>query len=179
MKKRPNKYPCPLCEVEFTASEVRLNDSKCPHCQAEVRAQRTHHKGHKGFFYTYIAVSVGNVVAQPPKKILAPPSNEKMISQPGEIVYQIGNERKYRVEYLNRIYTGWLFCPGCKKKMFKNTMVSSPVNVKQSHRCRRPECRADVQFIFRVSRPGVSARPASKSKDDSSPIISRPVIRSP
>jgi hypothetical protein len=101
-----------------------------------------------------------------------------MISQPGEmpVVYQIGDERRYRVEYTNRVYTGWLHCPGCGWKMFKNNMISSPVNVKQEHRCRRKECKADVQFVFRVLKPTSTNK---QQRPQQVLAASRPVIRTP
>lgn len=160
-KDKPKEYNCPACEGIFVTSEVKTNGGKCPHCDTPVKTERMHHKGHRGFYYTYILDAKAKLEQARPKKVIRPTirpietTNEKLISQPGAIpkIYQIGGERKYKVLYIDQIKTGWLYCPGCSHKMFQNTRVQSPVGVEQSHRCRRPECKADVTFIFRVSRP--------------------------
>ncbi len=157
MKKEPNKYPCPNCNVEFTAAQARLNNKSCPHCNVPVEARRNRHKEHRGFYYTFVLSD------RPPDKTKTiespkvPPKKKKsrgrLLSRPGERpeIYQIGEERKYEVVYRDQIITGWLYCPGCWHKMFQNTRAISPVHLEQEHKCRRQECKALVKFIFKRS----------------------------
>ncbi len=160
MKKTPNLYPCPACGVEFTAVQARTNNKSCPACNVPVEPRRKRHPDHKGFYYIYVlADPQSDKLKDLQAKIRKPPLKSK---HPGKLisgsgvspeVYQIDGKREYEVIYRDKVYTGWLYCPGCNRKMFQNTRVMSPVHVEQSHKCRNNQCGAIVKFKFIRSMP--------------------------
>lgn len=168
-KKIPPSYLCPACGKLFIAKE-RVKKA-CPHCLVVLKSVQTKTEGKRGFHYHFIIADPDQPEATDlHKEQMAPPVKGEiegdLVTDPGEnpAIYllddgqQAGDEsqrrvgRKYLMRYVNRIYTGWIYCPGCYNKLFQNTAVQSgPFG--HEHMCRNRKCKALVRVVFMLEAP--------------------------
>lgn len=144
-----SKYTCPACEKGFDTR----NGKACPHCGVEIRLDQVRGKNNK---IIWEAQLVEPAQAEP-----EPPAQEEgqRLTQDGEIpeIWYMGKREManqggkkqvdfYRVTYRGIIYTGWVYCPKCWRKMFQNTTMDSGW-VGQEHFCRSCQTLTEYWFI--------------------------------
>lgn len=163
------QYPCPVCEKPFTAKQQRDNKKRCPYCNVPVKSERYKATdGKKGFYYKYLVddkktAGLKQVVVKQSEPE-EPPPNPNWWEDEGELVGEkhdvpqvylldkgvlteegLREKRKFRVVYINKAFTGYVYCPGCYKPLVQNRRVHSTLD--QEHICRNNKCKSTVLVL--------------------------------
>lgn len=166
-------FKCPACEYEFEKKAHK----RCPNCKVELKNINVVDPVRKSGRHRRFTV-VADPNAPEVKAVHAaknkPPSVEEgkegvLISSPGDVpeVYDLGEVsvtnrhggtrtvHKYRCEWNGIVYTGWVYCPGCWRKLYQNQMIDTGTLV-QEYQCK--DCHAITQFVFSSNRLPVQFR---------------------
>lgn len=168
----PN-FACPACGHEFNKKAHK----RCPNCNVELKNLNVIDEAKvrgKHMQITVVAdpqspevVAIHEAKNKPPS--VAEAREGKLISDPGEVpeIYDLGEHQvtnrhggkrtvhRYRCEWNGIVYTGWVYCPGCWRKLFQNQMIDTG-SVVQEYQCKH--CFSITQFIFSSNRLPVQFR---------------------
>lgn len=143
-----SKYTCPACQEGFDTRQGK----NCPHCGVEIKLVQTRNERNKISWKAELADP-----APPPPPPVAKEEAGQLVSAPGEIpeiryfgkVQMEGRDKKmvdsYTVTYRGIIYTGWVYCPNCWRKLCQMTTMDSGY-VGQKQFCR--SCQTLTEFFF-------------------------------
>lgn len=140
-----SKYTCPACHRGFD----KAVKSHCPLCGEKLKYVSEKKKGEPGFNRYYILPE--DIDDKKTKELDEP--EEVLISTPNQQpeIYRIGKpeEKRFRVVYTDRVHLDWVYCPNCQRRMFQNMTVGG--HFTQVHKCRQSDCKAIVEFQFKLS----------------------------
>jgi ssDNA-binding Zn-finger/Zn-ribbon topoisomerase 1 len=149
------KYTCPTCSEEQERAEFKKNI--CMHCGQTVKFIRKKAGGGSNKFH-YVCVRSDLDSQEPAKPVVAEEIIDDVAIGEGVLLTNEGDvpevwlveeseddPPKYMVIYRNMINTGWLYCPHCETRMFKNIVLNSGGHAEE-YMC--SACKSKVTFVF-------------------------------
>ncbi len=158
-------YQCPACGGEFEPKQKKRG--RCPHCEVKLKSVRHRKEEGSGFYYEYLIADESDpnlAVLKEKKGAVKIDWDERQygrritdiseqpqifIEEEGEVNGQMRTGARYNVVFTNRVHLGWIYCPGCMRKLFQNTTLQSGA-FNHEHKCRNGQCKSTVVVICRI-----------------------------